>query len=139
MEKMIFAAQLMMKLLFQFLKHWMIKYLLNQGAALLRSTKIHNIWKLFLTRRCVSFFHFKKPLPLMQMSKSVIWQGKQASKQTSKQTKTEFNKQAFLRTSDISWFSSVFKEAETFILFIQSQAKVQKHTVCWDIMWCIEC
>lgn len=37
----------------------------------------------------------------MQMSKSVLWQDKQASKQTTKKPKTEFNKQAFLRTSDI--------------------------------------
>lgn len=37
----------------------------------------------------------------MQMSKSVLWQDKQASKQTTKKTKTEFKKQAFLRTSNI--------------------------------------
>lgn len=53
----------MKKLLFQILKHWMIKDWQNQHAVFLRSEKIHNILNTYFQKTCLIYLPSKLSLP----------------------------------------------------------------------------
>lgn len=127
----------MTKLIFQILKHWMIKDLQNQDATLLRSEKIHNILNTCFHKSRFIYLPSKLPLPQKSLSQWSVSDRKETNK---KIKKTECNEQPCLRKdfrclliSLSAWRNSSICPIYPDHLF--NHAMLLEHAEFWKIVW----